>query len=367
MGRRSGSPINRQYRGRRKSSTALLVLVTVLAVLLVIGILFVLSLGEYMEYTEDGVRLNLPWLQETSDSSAPPDSSELIVTDDPDPVVSQEEPVVVETTLQLTAVEVSPSAVTDGTAATQVAAVGGNALVVTVKDLEGHLAWQSQNELAIAARDKSGTSLNGTEAFSQAVQALAQQDDLYLVARVNCFEDLWMCVYSRSMALTTQGGKLWYDSDGMPWLSPANADARAYLTDLCRELADLGFDEILLDCAGFPGTGRRTSIAVGTNYPTDLSGVVSSWLAELDAALADSGVWLSVQTTADVLTVGDATGLTAQGLASAADRVWLDGSGDVTASVQVLTQAGLEETDQRLVVTGQAPVGWTGSRAEMLE
>jgi hypothetical protein len=257
--------------------------------------------------------------------------------------------------------------VTDGTASALVTGSGGNALVVTVKDLEGHLAWQSQNELAIAARDKSGVSLNGTEEFSQAVSALAQGGELYLIARVSCFEDLWMCVYSRSMALTTQGGKLWYDSSGMPWLSPANAEAKAYITALCRELAGMGFDEILLDCAGFPGTGRHSSIAVGENYPTDLSGAVTAWLSELDGALESTGVLLSVQTTADALLSGDSTGLTAQGLAASADRVWLDGSGDVTASVQVLTQAGLEETDQRLVVTGQVPVGWTGSRGALLE
>jgi hypothetical protein len=281
-------------------------------------------------------------------------------------VVSEEEPIVVESTLQLNAVEVSPSAVTDGTAASQVTAAGGNALVVTVKDVEGHLAWQSQNALAVAARDKSGVSLNGTEAFSQAIRTLAQGDDLYLVARVCCFEDLWMCVYSRAMALTTQGGKLWYDSDGMPWLSPANADARAYLTDLCKELAELGFDEILLDYAGFPGTGRRSSIAVGDNYPTDLTGATSAWLAELDGALADSGVWLSVQTTAEALTVGDDTGLSAQGIAGAADRLWLDGSGDVTACAQVMTQAGMEETSQRIVVTGAVPETWSGSRGTLL-
>jgi hypothetical protein len=368
MGRRN-SPINRQYRGRRKSSTALLVLVTVLAVLLVIGVLFVLSLGRYIEYTQDGVRLNLPWLQEEPAVSPSSDASDLIVTDQPEePSPSQEEPIAVETgPLQLSAVEVSPSAVTDGTAAALVAASGGNALVVTVKDLEGHLAWQSSNELAVAARDKSGVSLNGSAEFSQAVRALAQQDELYLVARVNCFEDLWMCVYSRSMALTTQGGKLWYDSDGMPWLSPANADARAYLTALCQELAELGFDEILLDCAGFPSSGRKTSIAVGGNYPNDLTGAASTWLAELDGALGDSGVWLSVQVGSETLTAGDSTGLTAQGLAAAADRVWLDGSADTAACAQALTQAGLEEAQERLVLTGLVPAGWSGSRCAMLE
>jgi hypothetical protein len=202
-------------------------------------------------------------------------------------------------------------------------------------------------------------SLNGTAAFSQAIQSLAQ-GELYLVARVNCFEDLWMCVYSRSMALTTQGGKLWYDSNGMPWLSPANAEAKAYLTELCQELAQLGFDEILLDCAGFPGTGRKSTLAVGSNYPTDLSSAVSTWLTELDAALEGSGVSLSVQMSETALTAGDDTGLTAQG-AAVLDRIWVDGSGDVAAITQALTQAGLTEASDALVLTGTFPATWTGS------
>jgi hypothetical protein len=344
-----------------------LVLVTILAVLLVIGILFVLSLSEYIEYTQDGVRLNLPWLQETTQADPVPDASQLIVTEEPDVIESANVPTsdaqVEVGPFQLAAVEVSASAVTDGTAESLVTGSGGNAMIVTVKDLEGHLAWQSQSELAVAARDKSGVSLNGTEAFSQAIQTLSQ-GELYLIARINCFEDLWMCVYSRSMALTTQGGKLWYDSNGMPWLSPANAEAKAYLTELCQELAQLGFDEILLDCAGFPGTGRKSTLAVGSNYPTDLSAAVSTWLTELNAALDSSGVSLSVQVSEAALTTGDDTGLTAQGV-SVLDRIWVDGGGDLTAITQALTQAGLTEASDALVLTGAFPATWTGSWASL--
>jgi hypothetical protein len=77
-------------------------------------------------------------------------------------------------------------------------------------------------------------------------------------------------------------------------------------------------------------------------------------------------VWLSVQTTAEALTVGDDTGLSAQGIAGAADRLWLDGSGDVTACAQVMTQVGMEETSQRIVVTGAVPETWSGSRGTLL-
>jgi hypothetical protein len=106
---------------------------------------------------------------------------------------------------------------------------------------------------------------------------------------------------------------------------------------------------------------------VGGNYPNDLTGAAGTWLAELDGALGSTGVWLSVQVGSETLTAGDSTGLTAQGLAAAVDRVWLDGSADTAACAQALTQAGLEEAQERLVLTGLVPAGWTGSRCAMLE
>ncbi len=45
---------------------------------------------------------------------------------------------------------------------------------------------------------------------------------------------------------------------GQTWLDPTQETVQAYLIGLCRELADLGFDEILLTHCAYPTQGRRT-------------------------------------------------------------------------------------------------------------
>ena len=344
--------MNERYRGRGRGRGGMRAVLIVLAVLLGCAIAFLLTLGRYIEYTDDGVRLNLPWGQHERPAPSAPGPSvsggELIVTQAPEPTPSADP---LPATVQ--AVEADPDAVTDGTAAEAVRAAGGNALLVTVKDAEGHLAWASRNELARSA------GLTGSGDFDDAVRALEDAGELYLIARLTCFQDLWMCVHSRDMALTTQGGKLWYDTNGMPWMSAANAQAREYLTALCLELAELGFDEIMLTDAGFPGRGRLTAIAQGDNYPANLAAASAQWLDEVRAALEDQGVTLSVMAEQQDIEGGRDTGLTAAAL-SGVHRVWLEAGADAEACAQALAQAGMEDIERRVALLSPEE-GWEGS------
>lgn len=354
---------NDKYRGRKKGSTVLKVLIGVLAVLLALGLVFILIMGKYIEYTDDGVKLVLPWLQnDPSEETRQPDVSDLLITEEPSPSPSPT-PSQTPELIPLAAVEVTAEELTEGTAAEAAALAGGNALVVTVKDPEGRLAWQSRSELAQNARGADGTALNGSGDFSRAVRDLSRSGDLYLVARMNCFQDLWMCVHDKTMALTTRSGKLWYDSKGMPWLSPANEDARAYLDSLCLELAELGFDEILLDCAGFPDRGNQTAITAGDNNPEDRSAAVAQWLSALAEQLQEQGVCLSVTASEGELTGPDSvSGRTAAALAASADRVWLADGADRSACAGALAQAGAEDMDL-VWIFRTVPEGHTGSWA----
>ncbi len=62
---RRGRSGYREYRGRRGGGSVVLkAIVILLAILLVVGVVFVLFLGKYVEYTDNGVRLNPPWSQD---------------------------------------------------------------------------------------------------------------------------------------------------------------------------------------------------------------------------------------------------------------------------------------------------------------
>ena len=199
--------VNQAYHGRRKGSGALKVLVALLAILLVAGVLFLLFVPK--EYTDNGVRLRFPWsAEEEPKPSDPIDPSALIVAESPSPSPTPE-PLTVSAAL-----EVPADAVTNGTAKELASQAGADTLVIRVKDKEGNLAWQSDQELV-------QDSMNGDAAFGQAVSQLAQDGQLRLVARVSAFQDLWTSVYNRSLAVTTGAGELWYDSNGISWLSVA--------------------------------------------------------------------------------------------------------------------------------------------------
>ncbi len=349
-----------RYRGRRGGSGALRALVILLAVIFALCVAGYFFLGKYIQYTDDGVRLVLPWAEEEPEASSPsPTLPDLVVEDEEEPSPAPQPPEEVEEPLRLIeAVEVSVAEVMAGTAADKVKAAGGSALVVEVKTVEGNLAWASGSDLAVGAK------LSGDGAFNEAVAELDAADELYLVARMNCFEDLWMCVYDKSMALRVESGDLWYDTYGMPWMSPANDKARDYLTGLCAELAALGFDEILLERAGFPPKGRLSSVAVGDNYPAEeRDAVVARWLEALSTSLEESSVRLSVYVTeGELAQTGGNSGWTAAGLA-AADRVWLAVT-DEAADAALLAGVGLDDPAVHLVrVCESVPEDRSGSWA----
>ena len=342
----------RAHRGRRRGSTVLKVIIVLLLILLVAGILFIVFLGRYVEYTDSGVRVNLPWLQEGEPEGPAATDPVVIITEDP--VQSPTHGQAVRTLDEIGVVEVTAQQLADGSAAQAVAAAGGNALVVEMKGIDGRLAWVSQTgqaaALGVNAQDDS---------VAQAVSALAQEDGLHLVARISCFRDQALASAGVGGPLMTQGGNIWYDASGYRWVSPVSQQVRDYLAQLCVELAGMGFDEILLESVGFPDLGETHVLATSENRPEDLTGPVAQFLEELSGALADTDAALSVLASQEtVLGTDELTGMTPELLSEYAHRVWTDlpeqGIAVLTSSLE---RAGMDQAEQRIVSLG-------GSREE---
>lgn len=339
----------RAHRGRRRGSLVLKIIIVLLLVLLVAGILLIVFLGRYVEYTDSGVRVNLPWLQEGEAGEPVATDPVVIITDDPSqsPARGQTAP----SLEPIGAVEVSVQQLTEGTAAQAVAEAGGNALVVEMKDLTGRLAWVSQTEQAVAL------GVNAQDGgVAQAVSALAREGELYLVARISCFRDQALASAGVGGPLMTRGGNVWYDASGYRWVSPVSQQVRDYLTGLCAELTEMGFDEILLESAGFPDRGETYVLATSENRPEELTAPVTQFLSQLSGALEDTGTAVSVVTSQQtVLGTDTLTGLTPELLAGYVYRVWVSlpeqGVGDYAAALE---QAGMEQAGQRIVSLGGA-------------
>ena len=131
-------------------------------------------------------------------------------------------------------------------------------------------------------------------------------------------------IVSNVPAIFTNSGYRWTDPDGVRWTSPTNPEVRDYVTAVCVELSQLGFDEILLDNAGYPNKGNLHYIKKGEAYDaSQFSAVIDGFYAQVAHALADYDITLSVVTTTDSLAGTDTlTGQTPENL-TRFDRLWI--------------------------------------------
>ena len=262
----------RGYQGRGGgASTFLKIIVCILAILVVGG-------GGYLLALNNGGALP-SWLPQGQTTDTPQTPASDTPTQEPDPSDSPEPsptPSQALETEEIRAVDVTVSQLLDGSAQTLAQQTGCDAVVVEVKGEWGKLQWPSQASLA----RQLGT-VSTTQSLTQALNALAAQD-IYLVARVDCFRDQALAAANvGSSLLMTRGGNRWYDSMGMSWVSPVNTQVRQYLVDLCVELSEMGFDELVLDSAYFPDQGEVHVLAQSTNYPDTRATVVEQFWQEV--------------------------------------------------------------------------------------
>ncbi|MFQ8760191.1 MAG: hypothetical protein ACLSAF_12985 [Intestinimonas sp.] len=105
--------------------------------------------------------------------------------------------------------------------------------------------------------------------------------------------------------------------------SPSSSDAQGYLIDICLELAGLGFDEILLDNAGYPVDGNLDYIVRNDAYdsalfPATVRGFYTDLVQRLEEQYPE--VVLSVVTDRDTLeaATSEESGQTLSGMAESA-------------------------------------------------
>lgn len=233
----------------------------------------------------------------------------------------------------------------DQLADAQTLADGYDGVILPMKTADGALGYVSALPLAADAGASSGDPDR-----NEALRALNDTPGLYTVAQVSCLRDSALVREEPGLSLHRVSGSPWLDESRQGWLDPAQPQVQSYLIGLCRELAQLGFDEILLDNWGYPAEGNLGYIKQGDAYDLEhLSQPVEEFLARAEAALEPYGTRLALRSTWAVLE-GDESpgGQTAQLLERYAQRVWLEAPEDGMADL--LSQAGLPEGEERLAL-----------------
>lgn len=196
----------------------------------------------------------------------------------------------------------------------EAAALAGtaNSLLLPMKQDDGALGYVSALPAAAEAKASAGDPRRNRDLL-----ALNQTPGLYTVAQVSCLRDGALVRQDPSLALTRVSGSPWRDEDGQSWLDPADPKVQDYLAGICQELANLGFDEILLTHCAFPTQGQVDSLRPVPGKTQALEALCR----RLQQALAGEDVTLSVQGLPDSSSHQPASGQTPAFLA-AFGRVW---------------------------------------------
>ena len=200
----------------------------------------------------------------------------------------------------------------DQLADAQTLADGYDGVILPMKTADGALGFVSALPLAADAGASSGDPDR-----NEVLRALNDTPGLYTVAQVSCLRDSALVREEPGLSLHRVSGSPWLDESRQGWLDPAQPQVQSYLIGLCRELAQLGFDEILLTDCGFPTQGDLDSLrAVEEKEET-----LETFCRQLQGALADTPVTLSVMGQRDSVTADPVSGQTTALLATFG-RVW---------------------------------------------
>ncbi len=325
------------YRGRSPWKTFVRVLVVIVLALAIIGAGAAIYLQQFLVVSADGVYLDVPFFRQEE-----PDQLDLM------PVITPEAPIVVDTTPEpipseeTTVWGVAPvafpaeSLYNGEETLAGVLAAGGDCALFDMKANDGTLAYSSS-----AQAKYSGREAPASDAPNERIRALNETEGLYTVARVSCFRDDDMFQHNENYPLYANNGQRWIDAERIHWLAPTCFDVRAYVTAVCVELAELGFDEILLDHAGYPAQGNLHYIKKGDAYDQSrFAAVIDGFYAQVADALAEYDVKLSVVTTEQARSGQDTvTGQTPENMARFA-RCWVADEAGMLVPEGALSTAG---------------------------
>ncbi len=253
------------FTGKRRRLNVLGIVLSVAAVLVVALVVLFYSFQKYIIYNQDGITLQLPILGEPATVDVggirgfDTVQTELVFAD---PDYSKLEAEAGEDLDDVRALLVPAASVNREGVDKYIALMGNynaNALILELKPVSGQLVWASSSPIA---RDY-GT--NGTVDLADLANYIKTQG-IYLAGQISCCTDALMAERASSCALKNGFSGIYTDSEGM-WLDPYNPTVRQYIGELCQDLSDLGFDEVLLKNASMPVTNDAIGYTVQLSFP----------------------------------------------------------------------------------------------------
>jgi len=186
---------------------------------------------------------------------------------------------------------------------------GATAVVVDVKDAEGHLLYRNvgaaTSRAAVYAHLSTRDDADLTYTVYSDLQPLVSvihDAGLQAVARINCFNDAYSGKSIPGSRCAVTGGTTWVDDSpangGRSWLNPYAPSAQQFLLDVAADCRTFGFDAIIADYVQFPVGYSLNRIDYGEAALTVTKAqALSDFLSRLTAQTS-LPVWLTVRTAA---------------------------------------------------------------------
>lgn len=269
------------YRGRRMPLGKKLAILAMVLILLLSGAYLVLS--RYTAYDSEGHHyFDLPWRAEKDGGSE----------EGPDVSLVRQEPV--DPLDEIHAVELGVdewrSRADQGAWCEN---EGYNAVILRLKEADGLLGFASETaEVELVAEN----------ALTRAELEALTESGVYAAVKLSCFRDSAAAYADMAgRGLCQSSGYIWYDETNGHWLDPGKDAAQDYLLGLIDELAQLGFDEIVLENVGYPTAGRLSKAAPAE---ADHAERVTAFLRAAAEKLSEKKVRLSLALEEETLLSG---------------------------------------------------------------
>lgn len=144
---------------------------------------------------------------------------------------------------------------------TKIKAQGYNAAVLELKNEDGTVFYATKNAMAA---DVKAISEAPIENLPEIIAKL-KSEGIVPIANIHAFKDKLATRNGDAKILyTKQEGWSWYDAaNGKPWLNPYTSAAQEYIISISCELADLGFENIMVSSVMFPDVKRFVNADFG--------------------------------------------------------------------------------------------------------
>lgn len=311
------------YRGRGPRWKILLAVLLVLVIAVAASVIY---LQQFIVYSADGSRqIRLPWQTEEKQPPLEGEGEDPAEAPSVDVVVQEpEEPEPKETVaFSLPAQPLRQSAWGEF----DTLAFGGgsgayNAVVIRLKTSNGTIYFDSANAVsgAVEVVNEPGEDPKET---ALALELFNSREGLHTIASMACLQDFKAANADvEGRGLKNTGGYIFYDGNNSLWLDPAKPGAREYVCALAKEIAEMGFDELLLTDFSYPTVGKINKINYNTEVP--LANNLDLLLSDLKTALESYEILLSVEIPEAVIAEGPDTvaGLDLSRLVSRVDRIY---------------------------------------------